>query len=335
MSPGPETGSFTPRHPAWTIAGSPIPRIVLGTAKLGSVLPDALVSEGDRARAFRYLDDMVEAGCPAFDLAASYQLGGTERLFGGWIRSRRNRDKIFLITKGGHPYPIVRPHRVTAAALRDDLHASLRRLQTERVDLFLLHRDDPDAPLEPILHMLAALEREGKFVAWGVSNWTHPRIRALDALAPSAGLSHPAASSPHFSLAEWTTTPWKGSTSIAGDANREARAFYESTQLPVLAWSPLGRGFFSTPEGSGGTYGTAANLARKRRAEELGRRVHATAAQIALAYVLRQPFPVFAIVATSMPEKMRSNLEAAQIPLSGSEARWLESGEGPPPSQEC
>jgi aryl-alcohol dehydrogenase-like predicted oxidoreductase len=298
-------------------------------------LPDALVSEGDRARAFRSLDGMLEAGCLAFDLAASYQLGGTERLFGSWIDSRRNRDQVFLITKGGHPYPVVQPHRVTPGALRDDLHASLRRLRTERVDLFLLHKDDPGAPLEPILEGLATLEREGKFGAWGVSNWTHERIRALDALAHAAGVSRPAASSPHFSLVEWTRLPWKGSTSISGDANRDARAFYASTQMPVLAWSPLGRGFFSAHEEPSGdaqrTYGTAANVARKRRAEELGHKVHATAAQVALAYVLRQPFPAFAIVATSTPEKMRSNLEAAQIPLSESQARWLESGEGPPP----
>lgn len=321
---------------AWTVAGKPIPRIIVGTARLGSVLPDALISAADRARAFRYLDGMLEAGCPAFDLAASYQLGGTERLFGGWIDSRRNRDDLFLITKGGHPYPVVRPHRLTAGAIREDLHASLRRLRVERVDLFLLHRDDPGAPLEPILASLEALEREGKFAAWGVSNWSHERIRTLDAMAPAAGLSRPRASSPHFSLLEWTSPPWKGSASISGDANREARAFHERTQLPVFAWSPLGSGFFSPsgerPEGDSiRTYGTALNLARRQRAEDLGRKHDATAAQVALAYLFRHPFPVFAIVSTRTPEKMRKNLEAGDVSLSENEARWLDSGEGPRP----
>jgi aryl-alcohol dehydrogenase-like predicted oxidoreductase len=299
-------------------------------------LPDALLSTGERARAFRYLDAALEAGCPAFDLAASYQLGGTERLFGNWIASRRNRDELFLITKGGHPYPVVQPHRLTPGALRDDLHASLRRLRTERVDLFLLHKDDPDARLEPILESLAKHEREGKFGAWGVSNWSDERIRALDALAPAAGLSRPSASSPHFSLLEWSRPPWKGSTTISGDANRRARAFYARTQLPVLAWSPLGHGFFSM-DGGGSlrTYGTAANFARKQRAEELGREQGRSAAQIALAYLLNQPFPVFAIVSASTPEKMRSNLEAGQIRLSEGDARWLESGEGSRPPREC
>jgi aryl-alcohol dehydrogenase-like predicted oxidoreductase len=336
LSPQPQTGSIAVRHPAWTVAGKPIPKIVLGTARLGSVLPDALVSTGDRMRALRYLDGILEAGCPAFDLAASYQLGGTERLFGSWIRSRRNRDELFLITKAGHPYPVVRPHRLTPAAIRNDLHASLRRLGAERVDLFLLHKDDPGAPLEPILESLATHERAGKFGAWGVSNWTHERVRALDGLVGAAGLSRPSASSPHFSLVEWTNAPWKGSASLSGDANREARAFYERTRLPVLAWSPLGSGFFSKPGESidsdaRRTYGTAANFARKRRAEDLGRRYHMTAAQVALAYVLHQRFPVFAVVSMSSPERLRSNLEASALPLSESEARWLESGEGPLP----
>jgi aryl-alcohol dehydrogenase-like predicted oxidoreductase len=333
VNPEPVTGSV---DTAWTVAGKPLPRIVLGTARLGSVLPDALVSAADRARAFRYLDGMLEAGCPAFDLAASYQLGGTERLFGSWIDSRRNRDKLFLITKGGHPYPVVRPHRLTPGAIREDLHASLRRLRVERVDLFLLHRDDPSAPLQPILESLKALEQEGKFGAWGVSNWTHERIRTLDALAPVAGLSRPRASSPHFSLATWTSEPWKGSASISGGANREARAFHERTQLPVLAWSPLGRGFFSpsgerTDRDALRTYGTAANFARRQRAEDLGRKHNATAVQVALAYLFHHPFPVFAIVSTKTPEKMRTNLEASGLRLPENEARWLESGEGPRP----
>ncbi len=322
--------------PPWKAGGKPIPRIVLGTARLGSILPDAVVAERDRAHAFRYLDEILEVGCRAFDLAASYQLGGTERLFGSWMRSRRNRDALFLITKGCHPYPVVQPQRLTPRALREDLHASLRRLGTERVDLFLLHKDDPGAPLEPIVEALATHEREGKFGAWGISNWSVERIRVLDALAPAAGLSRPSATSPQFSLLEWTREPWKGSTSLSGVANREARAFCARAQLPVLAWSPLGHGFFSGDDRSASSlrsYGTAANFARKRRAEALGRKYEKSAAQIALAYLLCQPFPVFPIVSTSTPEKMRENLDASTLGLSEEEARWLESGEGPPPSR--
>ena len=316
-----------------TLAGAPVPRVILGTASLGSVAPDALVSTASRERDLRYLDSMFEAGCTAFDLAASYQLGGTERVVGSWIASRRNRERLFLITKGGHPYPVVQPNRLTPKALTDDLHASLRRLRTERVDLYLLHRDDPGCALEPLLELMVSFQRQGDIGAWGVSNWSYERVRALDALARSSGLPPVAASSPHFSLVDWITPPWKGCVSIAGDANRDARAFHASTQLPVLAWSPLGRGFFASVNGGEtGPYGTPANLARRQRAEQLGRKYEITLAQVALAYLFSQPFPVFAVVAASTAEKMRGNLAVSTLRLSKNEVRWLESGGDPEPS---
>jgi aryl-alcohol dehydrogenase-like predicted oxidoreductase len=318
-----------------TLAGAPVPRVILGTASLGSVAPDALVTAASRERDLRYLDSMFEAGCTAFDLAASYQLGGTERTVGNWMHSRRTRERVFLITKGGHPYPVVQPNRLTPKALTDDLHASLRRLRTERVDLYLLHRDDPGSPLEPLLELMVSFHRGGQIGAWGVSNWSHERIQALDALARRSGLPSVAASSPHFSLVEWTTPPWKGCVSIAGDRNRDARAFYASAQLPVLAWSPLGRGFFSPASGNGaarGPYAIPENVARRARAEALARKYEITLPQMALAYLFSQPFPVFAVVAASTAEKMRGNLAVATLRLPKNEVRWLESGGEPTPS---
>jgi aryl-alcohol dehydrogenase-like predicted oxidoreductase len=311
--------------------GAALPRVILGTANLGSILPDAFVTATDRERAFRYLDEMLEAGCSAFDTAASYQIGGTERLIGGWMSSRKNRGRLFLITKGCHPYPVVQPNRLTPKALEGDLKDSLRRLRIERADLYLLHRDALDSPLEPIVESLATLQRRGQIGAWGVSNWSHDRIQKISGLARAAGLSPPAASSPHFSLAEWTSAaPWKGSVSIAGDAGRDARAFHRLTQLPVLAWSPLGRGFFSggaEQRADPRAYGSPSNVARRHRAEALARKYEVTLAQIALAYLFNQPFPVLAIVATGTAAKMRTNLEATRLRLPESEVRWLESGD--------
>jgi aryl-alcohol dehydrogenase-like predicted oxidoreductase len=320
--------SAGPGRASRTLCGRALSGVILGTAGLGSVLPDALVSSAARERAFRYLDGMVEVGCDAFDLAASYQIGGTERLFGHWLRSRRHRDRLFLIGKGGHPFPVVAPHRVTPRAVGDDLEATLRRLGTERLDLYLLHRDDPGAPLEALVEAFATFHRQGKIGAWGVSNWTHERVARIDALAREAGAPPVAASSPHFSLLEWAAVPWRGSVSLAGDTQREARSFHERTQLPVLAWSPLGRGFFSAHGGGQrASYESAANVARRERAERLARERGVTVAQIALAYVLCQPFPAFAIAATRTAENMKKNLEAAALRLSPGELRWLESGD--------
>lgn len=300
-----------------------IPPIVAGASRLGSVLPDGLAGRSRRERELRTLDALLEAGCTAFDLAASYQLGGTERLFGHWLQSRGLRERLFLIGKGGHPYPGVRPNRLGAAELTGDLEASLRRLRTERLDLYLLHRDFPGAPLEPIVRMLGAAHRTGKIGGWGVSNWTIARIEALQAAARGEGLPPMAASSPHFSLVDWERPPWSGSVSIAGRAGREARAFHARTRLPVLAWSPLGAGFLVSDERHG-CYGGPANVARRERARALARERGWTVAQVALAYLFSQPFPVSAVVAASTGEKMRENVAAAGFRLTAREVEALE-----------
>jgi len=301
-----------------------IPRVVVGTARLGSVLPAPFPLKRSRDGTFRLLDALVEAGCTAFDLAASYQLGGTERLIGDWTASRGNRARLLLISKGAHPYPVVRPNRLQSSAIAADLEATLRRLRTDRVDLYLLHRDFPGAPLEPMVLTLRNAHRAGKILAWGVSNWTHTRIQAIDQLAQQEGLPPMAASSPHYSVFDWVRTPWTGSVSIAGDANREARVFYERTQLHVLAWGPLGSGFLFSDRRGSRYYRSAANLARRRRLQTIATQHNATPAQIALAFLFHQPFPVSAVVAASTVEKMRSNLAATGIRLSRAELDSLE-----------
>ncbi len=302
-----------------------LPRIIVGTARMGSPLPDLFVRSSARERAFALLDGMVEIGCAALDLAASYMVGGTERLVGEWLGVRKNRDRLFLISKGGHPLPVIQPHRLTASAVASDLHASLKRLRTERIDLYLLHRDDESAKLEPLVDALKRFEQQGKVGAWGVSNWTHTRIRTLAALAHPSTV---AASSPHFSLLEWVRTPWRGCVSIAGDANVEARAFYEKEQLPVIAWSPLGNGFFSDKPRDIATYASPVNVARRGRAEILAKEHGRTASQIALAYLFSQPFPVSAVIASSTRVHMKSNLDATSVRLSSDDLRWLETGSG-------
>ena len=98
--------------------------------------------------------------------------------------------------------------------------------------------------------------------------------------------------------------------------------------LPVLAWSPLGHGFFAGHRSR--AYETEANAGRRRRAEELAKRHGVTAAQVALAYLFHQPFSVFAIVSARSVEHMTKNLAATSLGLRPDEVRWLESGGGDP-----
>jgi aryl-alcohol dehydrogenase-like predicted oxidoreductase len=320
-----------------TLPSSPKPlsRIVLGTDTVGAIFPWS-----DTAEMRRFLDAILDLGCTAIDTAAVYLLGGSERLVGEWISSRKLRDRIFLITKGAAPVLPFTASRFDVRAISADLHASLRRLRTDYVDLYLLHRDDPSRPFEDVLALLARFHREGKCAAYGVSNWTLPRIQAAMRFLEAENLPPLAASSPHFSLVDWTHLFLPGCISIASSAGDAARKFHEKTQLPVLAWSPLGRGFFGRRAAQSTrppwhspwqmwlhhTYASEANFARRRRAHELAQAHGVTAAQIAIAFLLSQPFPVFPIVGTHSIDNMRRNLEACEIRLSRSQCLYLESG---------
>ena len=154
----------------------------------------------------------------------------------------------------------------------------------------------------------------------------------MSSLAGRAGVAGISASSPHYSLVRWTPPPWPGSVSIAGEEGAGGRAYHEETQLPVLAWSPLGGGFFGAGRHAG-PYASAANQGRKERAAAVGARRGASAAQVALAYLFHQPFPVFAVVAARSADHMKRNVEATTIGLSPEEVRWLESGDGSSPAQ--
>lgn len=305
---------------------------------MGSVLPAPFVSQASKQDSFRLLDGFLDLGLTAFDTAALYQAGGTERLLGEWQTDRRNRDRLFLITKGGHPNVVFNSSRFSAAAVAEDLHGSLRRLRTDHIDLYLLHRDDPSRPVDEVIGLLARFQREGKIRAYGVSNWSVERIDGAVGFARDRNLPIVAVNSPHYSLLDWVTPPWPGCVSLAGNEARAARAYHTRTQLPVLAWSSLGHGFFSDrlventrpglldlkTRAALDTYGSPANFARRARATEVGQKHGMSAAQIALAYLFHQPFPVFAVVASSTAEKMKRNVVAAGLSLTPDEIRFLE-----------
>lgn len=159
------------------MSGNPL---ILGTANLG------LGGDG-RAGAFDLLDTWVDLGGRDIDTAAVYsdwvpgEAGRSETIIGEWLAARGNRDSLRLVTKGAHPpldYP--KHSRCDAVSIRHDVEQSLRRLGTDRIDLWLLHRDDPTIPAVEILETLHRLVAEGKILAIGCSNWTLPRIREAE-----------------------------------------------------------------------------------------------------------------------------------------------------------
>jgi aryl-alcohol dehydrogenase-like predicted oxidoreductase len=314
----------------------PVSRIVFGTDRLRGRRGSWLSNRSLAQQAFSLLDRSFELGCNSFDTARIYR--DSERTLGAWIRERRNRDKVVIISKGCHPDGTGRP-RLSPSDVSHDLHASLKALGTDFIDLYLLHYDHPTAQVEPVMEQLNRHIDQGKISAIGASNWSHERIASANTFAASKRLKPFGASSVQFSLADWTRSPWPGAVTLGGDGQCAVREWYSTHGLSVFAWSSLARGFFSdhydpkNPEGNPvsqwcATYfGTEENIQRLERARMFAREHHVTVAQVALAYVLCHPLHVFAVVGCTTFEKFAENVAAPAIKLHEATLRWLATGQ--------
>jgi aryl-alcohol dehydrogenase-like predicted oxidoreductase len=210
-----------------------VSNIILGTMPLFS---------GKAEDHFEHLDMAWEMGCNIFDSAIGY--GDSEITIGKWMKARNNRKDIVLITKGCHPNMYRK--RVTPYDIASDLHDSLARIGTDYIDIYLLHRDDLEQPVGPIVEELNKHFRSGKIRSFGGSNWTHQRLQEANDYAKEHGLEPFRVSSPNYSLAEQACEPWApGCVTVSGPEGEEARAWYADNQMPVFAYSSLARGFFS------------------------------------------------------------------------------------------
>ena len=318
----------------------PISRIVFGTATpkmfaaFRSVYGDAPDFQDRLNAAFQLLDDMHAEGVNCFDCSDHY---GEEPL-GEWLEARGLRDEVVILTKGAHHNRWRK--RVTDFDILHDVHNSLAKLKTDHLDIYMLHRDDPEVPVGPLMDALNRCYDEGKIGAFGGSNWTVERFEEANEYAAKRGLQPFTVSSPNFGLADQVNDPWGGGCiTISGPSNRAVRQWYADNKIPVFAYSTMARGFFSglvhsdDPEGAKSVmdepglkgYACPENFERLRRCEILAREKGMSVAQIAMAWIFNQRnLDVYALVSTSRRENMRTNVEAGDIKLSEDECKWLD-----------
>jgi aryl-alcohol dehydrogenase-like predicted oxidoreductase len=269
------------------------------------------------------LDAFIAAGGNAVDTAHVYGNGASERAIGEWLRQSGRRDDLVIISKGAHPDLADWVPRVNPVAIAQDLAESLERLGVETIDLYLLHRDDPNVPVGPLVDVLNEQVAAGRIRAFGVSNWSYLRIEEANAYAVSHGLLGFAASSPQFSLAamDLFAFPYPGVVSISADA--AALAWYRQHHFPLITWSSQAGGFFARPTKARLHFDTEDNRERERRARELAARHTCTATQVALAWVLGQPLNIYAIFGTSKLAHLEDCLGALEVHLTPEEMAWL------------
>jgi 1-deoxyxylulose-5-phosphate synthase len=292
--------------------GRDLSRLVLGTVAYEHAPLDG---------SLELLDAFHELGGNVVDTGREY--GNAEPILGRWLRERRVGDELVVLTKGAHHDHATGRKRVNPTEITQDLDDSLRALGRESIDIYCLHRDDPAAPVGPILETLARHQRAGRIRVSGASNWSAARLEAADRYAADHGLDGFACSSPGLSLAAPQEAPWLGAVTIHAPS---ARAWYAEHQVPVFAWASLAGGFFAGVRGPDITrvYDTADNRERLRRAVSLAVEKGATASQIALAWVLHQPFPTYALIGPRSVAELQESVAALDIALTAAEARWLD-----------
>lgn len=269
------------------------------------------------------LDAYVSAGGNAIDTGHIYG-AKTAQAVGQWMEERGNRSEVVLIGKGAHPYE---QSRMTKTCIQSDLVESLERLKTNYVDIYMLHRDDPNVHVGYILEGLNDQIAAGRCLSLGASNWTVSRIREANAYAEKNGMKGFASSSPNLGLAKPIEPRWAGCVSTYA----EDEAWHEQSQLPIISWSSQSGGFFTdryAPEITQDAdmvrvYYSAENWERKRRAAVLGAKYGVSANHIALAYVLNQPFPVAAIIGPHQTSELYDSIKALPVALTADELAWL------------
>jgi aryl-alcohol dehydrogenase-like predicted oxidoreductase len=305
--------------------------ICLGTADLGSTV--------DRKDSYALLDAYLELGGNFIDTAKIYadwrpgERSASEKLLGEWMHLRRSRPRIILATKGAHPdFASIGVPRLSRPEIESDLDASLSHLQTDRIDFYWLHRDDPARPVEDILITLNEAVRAGKIRYFGCSNWRVERIRLANAYAAVHGLQGFTANQPMWNMAVINGQAIGDPTVAVMD--EELWNYHRHTQLPAIPYSATANGLFQKLEkgiysslsaSQQNVYRQPENQARFERARQVAASRGLTITQVVLGYLLSQPFPTYPIVGPKTLDQLHDCLTAMHVHLEDSEISHIKS----------
>ncbi|MGK3200234.1 aldo/keto reductase [Amycolatopsis sp. MEPSY49] len=274
----------------------------------------------DEPQSFAVLDAYTAAGGDFVDTADLYGGGGgSEEILGNWLAARGNRDDVVVATKVGmwDGRPGLSAKNIQAAA-----EDSLRRLQTDHIDLYYAHRDDPDTPLEETLTAFDALVRAGKVRHLGASNYSADRLAEALSISDRNGLARFAVLQPHYNLVE-------------RDYERDLAPLVEREGLAALPYFALAKGFLT---GKYRTKGTESDSPRAARAESYldgdGERILAkldavaaahntSVAAVSLAWLRQQPTVAAPIASARTTEQLTDLIASVTLNLTTEEVASL------------
>ena len=302
-----------------------VSRLAFGAMTFGQgILIGELKNNIDQTAADQMIGKGLDAGINFFDTADMYTGGQSEMMLGKALKSKR--DDVIIATKCGFRSG----DAVTASGLSyryvlKSVEASLRRLDTEYIDLFLVHIPDPFTPLEETARALDEVVSKGWVRYVGYSNYPAWKAQKMLAIQQKDGLARWIGAQMYYSL-------------LGRDLENDVVPFLQDNDLGLMVWSPLASGFLSgkytrenpVPEDSRRAsfdfppidvekgYEVVAGL------KELGEKYNASIAQMALAWLLAKPYVSSVIIGATKIGQLEDNLAAANINLSAEDVQLLD-----------
>ncbi len=312
--------------------GLKVSRICLGTMTYGSPTWRDWVLNEEQSRPF--IKRALELGINFFDTADMYSLGASEEVVGRALRDFAQRDDVVIATKVYNPMSdkpndrgLSRKHIMSA------IDASLRRLGTDYVDLYQIHRWDTETPIEETLEALHDVVKAGKARYIGASSMYAWQFTKALYLADQHGWTRFVAMQNHYNL-------------VYREEEREMIPLCQAEGIGIIPWSPLARGFLTgsrkRDENAATTraasdafahqmYYSDADFTVVDRVVELAERHGVSPAQIATAWILHQPGVTAPIVGASKMHHLEQAVAALTIGLSAEDRAYLEAPYQPHP----
>ena len=283
----------------------------------------------DEPTAFKLLDAFVSSGFNCIDTADTYSTwapgnkgGESETIIGKWLKRNRNRDQIIIATKGGKE---MGPGKkgLSKSYIQSAVEASLRRLQTDYIDLYQSHADDPETPIEETLEAYEELIKQGKIRAIGASNYSADRLSKALQISRERGLPNYQSLQPLYNLYD------------RADFEKDLEPVCLNEGVGVINYSSLASGFLTgkyrsekdlskSPRGKGiKKYLTPRGFRILDALDQVAKQYSSTKSKVALAWLMARPSVTAPIASATNLNQLNDIVESTKLKLDRSSIELL------------
>lgn len=269
----------------------------------------------------QFLTQLYNFGVTKYETARIYGEGKSEQILGNWFKTldKKTQDKIYIITKGGcYGQNFNWKPNLSKKFLTIQVLISLGYLG--KIDLYLLHRDDPDTPIHFIVNTINIFISNRYINDWGVSNWKYYRIQEAIDYCQKNNLTLPKASSIQYSILKPIKDKlWSGTISM----DSEEYNWYKKTKFPILCWEVLAKGFILDQSNESSIYNTNFNKDKIDKLNKLSKLRNIPITNLAINYILSNGINSSVIIGSTNINHIEDNIKFLSKKLSKDEKIFL------------